>query len=95
VHEAARGLYSIGLISKTTMREFDVACLPKVVSYTPSQIKQLRTKCHASQQVFAACMNITPSSLQKWETGAKKPTAAALKLLNIVAKNGIEILLQH
>ncbi|MDR2213825.1 MAG: transcriptional regulator, partial [Pseudomonadales bacterium] len=28
-----------------------------------------------------------------WETGAKKPSGAALKLLSIVRKHGIQILL--
>ena len=32
------------------------------------------------------------STVQKWETGQKKPSGPALKLLNLVAKNGLEVL---
>lgn len=92
VHETARGLHSAGAISKTTMREFDALCLPKVPSYTPRQIKTIRIRCNASQAVFAAYMNVSPSSLQKWEIGTKRPTGVALKLLNIIDKNGLEAL---
>jgi putative transcriptional regulator len=93
VHETAEGLYSIGLLDKTTMREFDVLCLPKVPQYTPRQIKAIRTRCKASQAVFARCMNITCSSLQKWEIGAKKPSSVAMKLLSLVDTRGLEILI--
>ena len=92
VHETASGLYRAGLIGKSTMKEFDAACLPKVKTYTPSQIQGIRTRCGASQPVFAAYLNVTVSSVQKWETGQKRPNAAALKLLNLVDTKGFEIL---
>lgn len=92
VHETASGLYRVGLIDKSTMKEFDAACLPKVKTYSPSQIKGIRARCGASQPVFAAFLNVTVSSVQKWETGQKKPNAAALKLLNLVDAKGFEIL---
>jgi putative transcriptional regulator len=92
VHATAKGFYDAGLMDKTTMREFDVLCLPKVPNYTPRQIQAIRSRCHASQAVFAAYMNITPSSLQKWETGARKPDNVAMKLLSIVDKNGLDAL---
>jgi len=30
--------------------------------------------------------------VEKWETGAKKPSGMALKLLDVVKKHGIEVL---
>lgn len=92
VHETAKGLHSAGAISKTTLREFDALCLPRVPSYTPRQIKTIRKRCNASQAVFAAYMNVSPSSLQKWEIGTKKPTGVALKLLSIIDRKGLEAL---
>jgi putative transcriptional regulator len=94
VHETAAGLYKAGVIDKTTMKEFDVLCLPKVPVYTPNQIRQIRTRCHASQAVFAKCFNVTASSLQKWETGTKKPNSVARKLLSLVDKRGLDILFE-
>lgn len=74
------------------MREFDIGCLQRVPDYTPRQIKAIRTRCKASQAVFAKCMNITTSALQKWEIGAKKPSSVAMKLLNLIDKKGLDIL---
>jgi len=93
VHESAKDLYNIGLIDQTTMREFDALCLPEVPNYTPRQIKGIRARCNASQAVFARYMNITTSSLQKWEIGQKKPSSVALKLLNVVDRKGLEALI--
>lgn len=93
VHNAACDLLSIGAIDMTTMREFDALCLPEVPKYGPEQIKAIRTRNKASQAVFAQYLNITPSALQKWEIGAKKPSSVALKLLSLVDKKGLEVLL--
>jgi putative transcriptional regulator len=93
IHEDAKGLFEAGAFDKTTMREFDALCLPKVPDYTAKQIKSIRLRCNASQTVFAAYMNISPSSLQKWEIGAKKPTGVALKLLSIIDDKGLDALI--
>ena len=42
-----------------------------------------------SQPIFAFCLNISPSTIKKWETGEKHPHGASLKLLNVVAKKGL------
>ncbi len=39
VHETAKGLYKAGTMRTTTLREFDVLCLPPVKEFTPTQIK--------------------------------------------------------
>ena len=66
------------------MREFDALCLPPVKNLSAIQIKRLRTKNKASQTVFAAYLNTSPSTVQKWEQGQKKPNGPSLKLLNLV-----------
>ncbi|HEY9772427.1 MAG TPA: helix-turn-helix domain-containing protein [Planktothrix sp.] len=93
VHNAASDLHALGIMNKATMREFDALCLPKIPNYTPAQIRKIRSKCNASQQVFAKIMNTTSSSLQKWESGAKKPNGTALKLLNLADTKGLEALI--
>jgi putative transcriptional regulator len=92
VYETAKSFHAAGLMDKATMREFDVLCLPKVPSYTSRQIKTLRERYNCSQAVFAAYLNVSPSSLRQWETGAKKPAGIACKLLNIVETKGLEAL---
>jgi len=56
------------------------------------QIKRLRTRNKASQAVFAAYLNTSPSTVQKWEQGQKKPNGPSLKLLNLVQNKGLEAL---
>ena len=92
VHETAQDLRAAGVMKETTLREFDALCLPSVKEYTAIQIKRIRTKNHASQGVFAAYLNTSVSTVQKWEQGQKKPNGPSLKLLNLVAEKGLEIL---
>ena len=92
VHQTAAGLRKAGVIDQQTMREFDVLCLDPVKPFDAAQIRRLRTRAKASQAVFAAYLNTSTSTVQKWETGQKKPSGPALKLLNLVAKNGLEAL---
>ena len=90
--ETARGLYDLGAIDVQTMREFDALRLPPLKAYRPADIKRLRLKERASQSVFAAYLNTSVSTVQKWEIGEKKPGGAALKLLNIVERKGLKAL---
>ena len=92
VHEGAKDLHEADLISDVTMREFDALCLPPIRKYTAAQIKSIRTRNKASQAVFAAYLNTSLSTVQKWEQGAKSPNGSSLKLLNIVDRKGIEVL---
>jgi putative transcriptional regulator len=92
VHETAKGLHRAGVMDAKTMREFDALCLPPVKNLSPAQIKRLRTRNKASQAVFAAYLNTSPSTVQKWEQGQKKPNGPSLKLLNLIEQKGLEAL---
>jgi putative transcriptional regulator len=91
VHETAKGLHAAGAIDQVTMRQFDRLCLPSVTPLKPEQIKRIRERSHVSQAVFAALLNTSVSTVQKWEVGQKRPTGTALKLLHLVQKNGLDI----
>jgi putative transcriptional regulator len=92
IHSAVAGMERAGTISKATMREFDETCLAAAPAISPEAIKALREANRVSQPVFARYLNTSRSTVEKWETGAKKPSGAALKLLSIVQKHGLEIL---
>ena len=92
VHESASGLHEAGVMNDITMREFDALCLPKIKQLTANQIKRLRIKNKASQAVFAAYLNTSKSTVQKWEQGQKHPNGPSLKLLNLVDRKGLEVL---
>ena len=92
IHEGVEGLHKAKLVDNTTLREFDALCLPKITAYTSTQIKSIRLKAKASQSVFAAYLNTSVSTIQKWEQGIKKPNGISLKLLHLVEDKGLEIL---
>jgi putative transcriptional regulator len=92
VHATARGLHKAGVMQAATMREFDVLCLPQVKNYTATQIRHIRERNKASQSVFAAYLNTSVSTVQKWERGEKKPHGPSLKLLSLVDSKGLRAL---
>ena len=92
VRKTAKGLHKAGAMDAKTMREFDALCLPPVKEYSARQIKRIREQNKASQAVFAAYLNTSPSTVQKWEQGQKRPNGPSLKLLNLVAERGLEAL---
>ena len=92
VHETATGLHAAGVLDQLTLREFDRLCLPPVEPLRPDEIRQIREDARTSQAVFAALLNTSVSTVQKWEVGQKRPTGTALKLLRLVQKRGLDIL---
>jgi putative transcriptional regulator len=89
IHETAEGLHSAGLIDKVTIRKFDEMCLTPVPRMKPRQIRDLRLREGASQAVFARYLNVTTGIVSQWERGKKSPQGASLKLLALVARNGL------
>lgn len=92
IHSSTRALFKVGAIDKATLRDFDSSCLVVPQEIAPEQIKQLRERSHVSQPVFAKYLNTSESTVQKWESGAKRPSGMALKLLAVVQKHGLEVL---
>ncbi|HFE37237.1 MAG TPA: DNA-binding transcriptional regulator [Gammaproteobacteria bacterium] len=95
VHESVRDLHDAGVVDKQTMREFDSLCLPKVKEYTSAQIKEIRLRNKASQAVFAAYLNTGVETVRKWEASGKtrkRPNGAAMKLISIIDKHGLDLL---
>lgn len=75
------------------MAEFDALCHLDVHEMPPQQIKSLRERAHVSQAVFAAVLNTSVSTVQKWEIGDKKPSGPSLKLLNLIERKGLDSVL--
>ena len=92
VHRTVEDMFEIGTIDQATMRRFDESCLTVPAPIEPKQIKRIRQSQKVSQPVFARYLNTSESTIEKWETGAKKPSGMALKLLYIVQKHGLQIL---
>jgi putative transcriptional regulator len=80
IHSSASAMFRVGAIDKATMRTFDESCLA-IPEIAPAQIKRIRGGQRVSQPAFARYLNTSESTVEKWETGAKKPSGMALKLL--------------
>ena len=66
-------MYRARTIDQSTMREFDESCLLKPPAMDAKRIKRIRTRQKVSQPVFARYLNTSESTVEKWESGAKKP----------------------
>jgi putative transcriptional regulator len=51
--------------------------------------RSLREQENASQAVFARYLNVTVGLVSQWERGEKHPQGTSLKLLALVAENGL------
>lgn len=89
IHETAEDLHAAGVMDKRTMREFDDLCLTPVRPLKPKEIRALRLREGASQAVLARYLNVTTGLVSQWERGEKHPQGASLKLLTLIAKNGL------
>ena len=89
---AASGLFSVDAVPQETMCNFDKACLSNVEKLQPTEIKALRERLNVSQPVFASYLNTSVSTVQKWESGVKRPSGLSLKLLTVVQKHGLKVL---
>ncbi|WP_018693081.1 helix-turn-helix domain-containing protein [Algicola sagamiensis] len=92
VHESVQDMHDVGVVDTVTMRQFDKLCLPKTPALDANEIKAIRVSTKASQSVFAAYLNTSLSTIQKWEQGIKKPNGPSLKLLHLVKQHGLQIL---
>ena len=93
--ETAQGLKSYGVMSKLDMARVRTLC-EEPPAYPPERVVAVRTTISkVSQSVFASFLNVSVSTVQKWEspTADKHPSGAAAKLLQIVETKGLEALL--
>lgn len=93
VHETAHDLHRLGFIDKRKMRQFDVLCLAPIEPYDKDKIRALRDQLQLSQSVLASLLNISLSTVRKWEVGDKLPSGPSLKLLSLLDRKGLEAVL--
>lgn len=72
IHSAAKALHDIGAIDKMTMRNYDALCVQAPTLFEASTIRSLRESYKISQPVFAGYLNVSKSTVEKWESGDKK-----------------------
>jgi putative transcriptional regulator len=90
MRETTHGLVRFDAMDKQTLRQFDILALPRIRDLSPKQIRAIRARTRVSQAVFAAMLNTSVSTIQKWEIGEKRPSGPSLKLLNLIQRRGVE-----
>jgi putative transcriptional regulator len=51
------------------------------------ELAKLRLASGMSQAVFARLLNVSPKTVQSWEQGHRKPSQAALRLIQVFRQN--------
>lgn len=92
MHRTIADLHEIGVVDKTTMREFDAMCLTKIEPLQPAEIRAIREKSGVSQAVFAEHIGVTTGLISKWECGDKQPSRMALKILALIKAKGLKVM---
>lgn len=96
--ETAKEMRRVGVLDevaygKITLRHLGVEEKIEAVPLTGEEIRAMREQAHMSQAVFAHYLNLTAGYVSQLERGAKRPTGAALALLNVIHRKGIETIL--
>lgn len=92
VKNTVKDLHNSGLVDDITMRNIENLCLPEVQDFSPDKIVSIRKRFKLSQAALASIFNISPSTVQKWEQGQKRPAGASKKLLDIMERKGLDAL---
>lgn len=71
---------------KLTLRSRAMALPEPIGPLRPKDVAAIRRQLNVSQSVFAALLNVPKVTAISWEKGRRKPTGAALRLLDLVRK---------
>jgi putative transcriptional regulator len=71
---------------KVTLRTRTLTLPPRIKPIKAREIVSLRKQMAVSQAVFARLLNVPKVTAISWEKGRRKPTGAALRLLDLVRK---------
>ncbi|MBF0478930.1 MAG: helix-turn-helix domain-containing protein [Candidatus Omnitrophica bacterium] len=90
VLQTYQDLYDNKAVDEITLREVKTLCLPKIKAYSSATIRQMRRRFKLSQAALARFLNVSNSTVQKWEIGEKHPSGPAEKLLYLLDEKGIQ-----
>ena len=72
--------------AKLTLRTHALTLPAAIVPLQPQDVAAIRRQLNVSQSVFAAWLNVPKVTAISWEKGRRKPTGAALRLLDLLRK---------
>jgi len=71
---------------KVTLRTTTLTLPEPIAPIRPRDVAAIRRQLNVSQSVFAALLNVPKVTAVSWEKGRRKPTGAALRLLDLIRK---------
>ena len=77
--DAAQGKETGVIVHPRTVKDVEL--------FSPQQIKQVRMNANMTQKTFAACIGVSPKSVEAWEGGRSRPDGAARRLLGLMRDN--------
>lgn len=87
------GILDTASFDKITTRHRPAEAASVRQPLSPQEIRRIRERTRMSQAVFARYLNVMAGYVSRLERGAKHPTGAALALLNVIRRKGIEAIL--
>jgi putative transcriptional regulator len=72
---------------KVTLRTCTIAVPEPIKPFKAKEIATIRANMQMSQPIFARVLNVPLATARSWESGRRKPTGAALRLLQLVKKS--------
>ncbi|HBA87635.1 MAG TPA: transcriptional regulator [Geobacter sp.] len=95
--ETAKDMKNAGILGETAYEKITMRHLekdkPVIEPLTAEDIRTIREQARMSQSVFARHLNLTVGYISQLERGIKHPTGAALVLLNVIHRKGIDAIL--
>ncbi|MBF0231117.1 MAG: helix-turn-helix domain-containing protein [Desulfamplus sp.] len=86
--ETVQGLMDTGIKTTFTQGELnELGVINSYVDITPNKIKNIRKSINVSQAMFAQLLNVSLSSVRRWESGKQKPTGSTQVLLELLSKS--------
>ena len=87
------GILDDATYARITMRHRGAEPIAQRAPMSGEDVRAMRERTRMSQAVFARHLNLTPGYISQLERGTKRPTGAALALLDVVRRKGIEAIL--
>jgi putative transcriptional regulator len=70
-----------------SVREMKAGKAARITQITPNEVATARLRTGLTQAQFAMALQISARTLQEWEQGRRKPSGAALALIQIAARH--------
>jgi putative transcriptional regulator len=69
--------------SKYTVRQVRVIAAPR--AYSAAEVRAVRERIRASQEVFAQLLTVSPMTVRSWEQGTRSPSPMTRRFLDEIA----------